>query len=639
MGLEVATDGDDGEKEKPKPGRPSRAVAAAREDDIQDVLAWMAAQGSEASFRLTITRKWPLVGPGGENISGVLDTIEDRPENLNDYISQRWGGGTFDLKVEIPSAKRPGGWDYARRSRLQIAGDPKLDPKHHPSARGAVVEAAPMRDTLAERAFESAQRQAESDRRRADDLARELRDRPTGADPALIASLMARIDAMNQRMLEMATKEPPKDSFRDRILEQAVGGESQRVQDLQRQYEGRIDKMRDDHAAELRLISTNHADALKRAEDRHDKAMEATTRTHERTVAALEKAKDEAVRDLRDAHQREMKQADKNQDFGQKTLEAAHQARLDGLQAENKRLTSEMVDLKSQIGTLRSIKEKSPNEQIKELAAMKEGWDAITGGGGGGDDTWYAKLAGALANSEGVLALVDKIGGGDKDAGDDEPEQPAQPAAQPQQVQVQLPPPGGFFRHPQDGQIYRHIGNGQIQGPVDPQKVKRVALAGRNDRKQRALQARAAAAAAQTQAPPAATEDDALDAALAEDQPLDNGVGAIDNGLPRAQPNPAPRAAPVTPARAAPAKAPTADQIKQAVETLEASFRAKMDPAVVARTAKQHLDAGTLAHIQSVGVDAFLAAVGQSRPASPLVTQHGRTFVRAVGQALFGPAT
>lgn len=615
----VAEDAEKDDKKLPR----SKVVAAAREEDARDVLEWVASQSPDASFRIRVERKRPMTGPNGENIVGALDTIEERPENLTEYIRERWGGGSFALKVEIPS--KTGGWQYAKATTIQISGDPKLESRLHPGGRSEAV-AAPVRDTLAERAFGSAERLADQERSRADRLERELREsRAQGPDMTLVNALMGRLEALNARVLEMATKDPPKDEFRDTILKQAVGGESQRVQDLQRMYEARLDKMRDDHAAELRQIRTSHDDTTRRAEDRHDKAMDATQKTHERTVADLTKVHDRALEDLRRAHERETKQSEKSESTSQKTLEAAHQARIDALGAENKRLAGDNAELKSQIGALRLVKEKSPSEQLKDLAGIKENLDALTGGGGGDEDKpWYAQLAEVVGNSEAAISIIERIGG--KKA--DEAGAPAQQAPQ----QVQHPPVGALVRNPADNRMYRHIGNGQYQGPIDEAKLKAL-LKARAKKQVAAAQAQAGADDAQ------GGEEDAIDAAMAEVE------GGIDNGIPRAMPNPKPvpaitaKATPQPMQVGKPAKPPSPEDVKNAVLFMESCFTGKQDPGNVARTAKTMMSGSTLQHIAHIGPDRFLEAVSQVKPGSPLVTQLGRTFVRQVAAHLFGDAT
>src|SRR6185503_7736720 len=67
-------------------------------------------------------RKEPQRGPNGEQVSGVLESVEERIDE--EYVRNTWGGGIFQLKVQKPNPK--GGWLHFKAFTLRLPGPPKL---------------------------------------------------------------------------------------------------------------------------------------------------------------------------------------------------------------------------------------------------------------------------------------------------------------------------------------------------------------------------------------------------------------------------------------------------------------------------------------------------------------------------------
>lgn len=628
------------EEERLSKAQPPRAVREAREADAESLMQWMDAFGSDAPLRVQIIRVEPKHGPLGESIDGVLETIDDeRPDE--DYIARTWGGGKFQIKVSTRTAK--GNWQYARAITIRVAGDPPGVPKHRgrllsdiaPGGATSAHATAGDSDTIVERVMGATERVAEKERERADRLERELAELRSNAgrlDADVMQRLMAPLQAQvaeltrqNQelqiKLIEYASKPAPTDPFRDRVLEQAVSGESARITQMQTQYDQRLEKMRDDHATEIRLIREGHTQDLRRLEDRHDRAMD-----------DLRKSSERQLDELRRAHERELKQAERAETSAQKTLELAHSTRVESLSAENKRLEAEIVELKSRIGSLEKIKEKPLVEQLTEIGKLKESLEGLTGGGGDDDTPTWQRALETVFNSEAVQTVVARVAGGDDDQDDGPPQQ------QPQQVQIALPPPGQFFQHPGDGQIYRHLGNGQIQGPVDQARLRQLAMARRKSRK---AQSGAQQQAADQPADAGAPADDVVEAALAD--------GELGTEPPAAPPQlaPAPRQrlqrmpVPGQPAAVAnpvgqPVKQPPAEDIRKAVMFLESAFTGGTKPEQVVRAARSFLSVGTTNWVRAVGADQLIALIQQAKPESPLVSERGRDFVRSIAKSLMG---
>jgi hypothetical protein len=628
-----------------------------RESEMAFALDWLRGQiGDSLDARLKIDRQMPRSGPNGEPIAGVLETTITLPEDIEEYIREIWGGGTFKCQFNVPNGK--GGYEYGKGFTIRIAGAPKMNGRLLDEPAAAAPAAAPV-DTMAGRAIDVSAGVADRERARADRLEREmneLREKLGKTDTAAlqvllqplndrIAHLSADNKSLSEQLLAQANKPPPTDAVRDQLLTRAIDGDSARLQEQANRFEQRLDKMRDDHATELRQLRTNHDAEVKRLEDRHDRALDDITKTNTR-----------AIDDLKAAHAREVKQYERAHDDGKKMVELGYQTRIDTAHNENKRLQAEHADLKAELGKLRERKDKTPSEQLKELAGIKENLDALTGGGDDADKPWYEKAADALTPV--AMRVAERFAPDDADDGDDD----IDTGAQQQQAQAVVHPPiGRVVRNPEDGQLYIHRGSGNYEGPYTDEQIQKLRAVTRhraleqNKRRQQVNQRRqqvptqAGAAAPEAANDETAPPGDAIDAALAEmEQPADAAAPPapaqprqIAQGSQLARPNPRQRQMVRGPQPAQPValprlkgKPPTPEEVKIAVEYLENAVGRGAKADEVARAAKALIPGRTLTYIKSVGVDNFLKSVADSKPGSPLTTQLGRTFVRQVATFL-----
>ena len=396
-----------------------------REDaDLRD---WLDSLAVDGEVKVGITRKRPLLGPHGENISGALETVDGRIDE--DYIRETWGGGEFSLKIYVPRGPA-GQWKYFRGRTVKIAGAPKMHGQALTNGSTAAV-AVPMHadDGLAERAFQTMERNAERAQQRAERLEeQQRRTPPPGLDVDALRTLnqpfVAQMEAaqqtiahLQQQLIAQANKAPPRDEFRDRLMERMIDGESSRIEALRAQYEGRIDKLKDNHEDQIKRLEDRHVDEIKRLESRHE---------------------------------RELRLAEKTVDGQTKNLDVAFQARLEALKESNARLERELTAAGAKVATLEARKDQSIGDKADELIKIKEALDGI-GGGDEKDQAWYEKLIGAVGNSEAAVNLINKISGG-------APEQQQQQSFPPQQ---QLPPPGIPFTNG-DGNVYVRDAQGNV---------------------------------------------------------------------------------------------------------------------------------------------------------------------------------
>lgn len=534
------------------------------EDDAGDIRAWMDGLAGDAPIRVLILRKRPEEF-NGRRVGGSLETVEERIDE--EYVSDVWGGGTFQLKVSVPTPQ--GGWKYFRARTIKIAGDPKMHGQEVlPTGIGS-ASAAAEQDNLASQAFRTMERTMTSAQERAERLEEEYRSnihhKGNGFDLQAVAALneplMRQLDNaqqlvrdLQQRMVDQATRRPDTDPFRDRLLEKMVDGESQRVETLRTQFESELRQIREHHRHELDQAREAHREDTKSQEKRHDREIEMMRNSYEAQV---------------------------------RSNEVAYGTRTDALKSEVDRLHRELTESRSELAALRAKKDQSLPEKAEELLKVKDALSGLSPDSSSdeSDKPWYERLLSVAGNSEAALALIEKITGG---GGGGE---------QPQAVPQMLPPVGVPFQGP-DGQVYvRQPDNSVVRVDVAAMQQRRRAA------KRRKPQAVAAAPGA------AATE-------LGE---LGGDEEGDEEPLELQQPPPRP---------------PDAKEVSLAIRFMESALSNGTDPAAFAQTARSMIPADILRYIAAVGVDEFLNGVARLEPGSPLTTQNGRNFARAVGKVL-----
>lgn len=546
------------------------AMARMREEDDQSLKEWFDGMGGDTSLKIQIVRKKPMVSRTGDNIAGILETVEDRVDE--DYVRDQWGGGTFQLKAF--KQNNAGSWVYVRARSITIAGAPKMNGVPCGEVVMPAAVAAPG-DEIAERAMSTMERVTQRAEQRMERLEQESR-KSGGTDIAALEAVLrpirdqleeARTEAreLRQQLYAASTKAPPKDEFRDKVLEKMIDGENARVESLRSQYEARIDRMRDNHEDQVKRLEDRHQDDLKRLEKQQDRSIEQAQKSADDRIAA--------------------------QKLG-------YDARIDALKSEIGKLERENAAAQTRIAQLEARKDQTIGEKAEELVKVREALDGI-GKGGDGDDAdkpWYERLIDAAGNSEALLALVNKVGGAAGATGQGNP--------QGQPVQQQLPPPGVPFRTA-DGQVWMVGPDGQPR-PINPAQLQqraRLAAARKKKRDQAAAAtppAEGAAPAAEAGADGGGEAGDVIDEAL---------EGTGDPGRP-----------------------PEAAEVKIAITFMENAAQNGTDPKQFASSMRSLVPQDILRFVHRVGVDQFLNSVVE--PGSVLTTQRGRNFVRSAFKAL-----
>lgn len=438
-------------------GSPLQQLAREEEADLK---SWIDSLAGEAPIKVTIRRKRPVAGPNGEKIDGILETVEEKVDE--EYLRDMWGGGEFQLTIQ--TQQKDGKYKYLRGRTINIGGKPKWQGQDMVAGTALVTgPGTAEEDGLASQAFKAMQDIAKDARAR-EDKAREGSQQNRGFDAEAFTALnqpmveqlraaQLLISNLQTQLIAQASKAPPKDEFRDKLLEKAIGDEGARIEHLRTVYEVRIDKLKDEHQSDLKRIEDRHEKAIERLEERHS----------------------DEVRRMESAHEREMKSIEKNGEFSTKSMDTANTARIEQLKAESARIERELNAAQTKIATLEAKKDQSLTEKAEELIKVKEAIDGI-GGGSDGDEPWYQKVIDGLANSEMGVNLINKIAGGPGDGPEGGP-QPGQPIA------VQ---PGVPFRGP-DGNVYVADQHGNVQ-LVDPAAMQQRRIAGARRRRAQAPQ-------------------------------------------------------------------------------------------------------------------------------------------------------
>jgi hypothetical protein len=634
--------------------------------DTKSLVEWFdESMGGHADCRIKIERKEPKM-IGSRRVGGALETLDSKPEDLEEYIRETWGGGIYQIQLLVPNGK--GGHQYGKAKTFTMAGETKWRGVIVTEESTSVAAASSAgSDNLVERAMDVTEKMAAQERARANRLEEKMDEIRAGGGKTdlsqlefILAPLREQLTALRTqnetlqaKVLELTTKPPPSDPLRDRILEQSFSGESKALKDQHDRYEERLDKMRDNHAAELRIVRENHSADVKRMEDRHDRAIADLTRNFDRQITELTKSTDRAIADLKENHQRELRAQEKAHATEVKTLEAANEAAKIALKNEADRVKGDLTATKSELGTLRERKEKSPVEQMSELVKLKESMDKITGGGEEEPKEWYEKIADAAAPI--AERIAERVWGGDNEE-EAEEEQPQQQAQQPRL----LPAINAPVRNPQDGMIYIHRGRGQYEGPYTDEEfeqlrkqvmARRQQVAAQRSQRRRIVPPRPDVAPANDEAAaPEAETDEAL-AETADESPQGKRAVAKPNPRPQLaqgtqiQPKPVRQLTPARPHVAQPAapkakagRPPNAAEVKLAVEFLESAFSNGKKPEDIARTATAVMPGPVLRYLKAGGVDTILANVANFKGGSPLTTQLGRKFVRDIAKHIGGAA-
>lgn len=506
---------------------------------------------------------------------GHIKTISE--EISEDDLAKRYGGGKYELKFKRDDGT--GKFVYAAQKTLKIAGEPNLEsiPRSSPAAQHtAAPTQGPHQESPA--VVNRAMDIMAAQLERAND--RSERQLPAGPDPStqlMLQMLQETIAKQSSEMSEMR---------RDLMTARTAKPPEDTFKDKF------LDKLMDGDSARLQGVRMQYESELKQVKEH---AVENERRLY--TMFQVEKSAMDTrfERDLMMVKQQYENQIVTIRQSNEISLQAARSsfetsAKL--ADAENRRLERDNADLRVEVKELRAKKDKSIIETMKEVEAVR---DAI-----GGDDNEpkgaLATLAEAAVNPE-AWATIGAIFGKKED--------PAAAAALAAQQQHQLQGQGRaqIYRGP-NGQKFK-IENGEL---VPVKKLKKKQAKPTAPPTVEGAEAEAAAEATEGEAPAEAEEAEEAEEAgmpeLAEDERI------------------------------------------MLVKLLESACGAQ-DPAIVAQGLRSRMPQQALIFLgdkaAEIGipqtVNLFLTKVAKVTANSPLMTQDGRNWTRALARALVGEAS
>lgn len=449
------TDGDDTGKQRGKaketaPKEP-RALREIRDAEAGTLKEYLEALGPQGSVRVRVVRTEPkfIRTPKGEvAIEGHLDTVNEFLDE--EYIKQRWGGGTYDLTINTRNDR--GSFVYKAHRVVKVSGEPKTDtptPPPVPSSAQPSGEPSLVKEMVGILRHEL-------------DNAR----KPESIPPAFQVLVdQMRTDAdrrdreneeLKREIRELQRKEPPTDPLRDRLIDSLMGGESARITALREQF-----------ASELRQTKDAHAAEIQRLEARHDRTISDMRQSHEREVAATKQTYESQIAAINTAHQTALAAAKAVADIQKTTQEAVQ-----------KQLERELDTVRKDRDTLREKKDKSLADQIKEISAVKE----LLGSEDGDTSTADKVIAAFPAVAETIGGIVAQARGAAQ-PGPQQAMAPAQVQAQArqprvvarrngQQIERFVQTPAGLVPVKRRPEVITNEAGGAVEAPpVDPNQL------------------------------------------------------------------------------------------------------------------------------------------------------------------------
>lgn len=336
-----------------------KAVKSKEDASLRDIIE---ALGEAGSYRIRVSRTEPdeARDATGKMVptAGYLKTYEKEIDE--EYLQRKYGGGTFVLEFKRRNAE--GKYVLFTTRTIPIAGEPDTTnlPK---SAQGVIAggQGAPHAAepaSVVTKAMETMTGLLQDANARAD-----RREAPTApahnpAMDALLDMMKAQVKAANEQVAELrremaearvASVLPP-DTFKERMLDKMIDGDSARLQAVRMQYESELRTAKDNTIAEERRIR----EVFER--DKQDLRM-----AHERELQTLRTSNESAMASLRSSHEIQLSAAKMSFETQTKLLES-----------ENRRLDRDNADLRVEVKDLRAKKDKTLLEQVKDVETIKE---------------------------------------------------------------------------------------------------------------------------------------------------------------------------------------------------------------------------------------------------------------------------
>lgn len=364
----------------PKLTKPMQEIRLGEDLALKDYLDML---GPDGSIRVRINRESPKtlrVNGRDYPTAGHLATVNECIDE--EWLSSEFGGGTYNLTITSRRKAEGGSYKYAGHRQVVVAGDPKIErlPTNAPATPSGPTP--PSESGGAVKEVMSLLKE---------ELAHAREVKPQGIDPAVQMVIdQVRDDARRrdlqmeklQAQLEQARK-PAEDPFRERMLDKLIDGDSARVTALRTQHESEMRVLKEGHQQDIRLI-----------EDRHDRSMRQMQQTHELLLANLKASYEREIAALNTSHQVSSTATATTKDVTVTTLNA-----------EIRRMETELATLRTENKDLRERKDKSPLEMLKDMKVLKEAFN--DGDEGDGSGSTIKEIASMIPSAiEGIGGII-----------------------------------------------------------------------------------------------------------------------------------------------------------------------------------------------------------------------------------------
>lgn len=377
-------DGESAKPAKPPSEKMSSTMRRIRDEEEQSLKGWLDTIGTQGAFKIQLRRTEPATAWDSRKndnvkVKGYLGTYDHTIDEA--FIAREYGGGTYALRVTRQGENGSFVFEKGLHRTIEIAGEPRTDrlpstvpqPPPGPQPQGAET------GSVVQHALDMMERMVSKQQQPSD---------PKGVDPAMMLLVEQmkegqRIQAMENANLraelaQLRTQKPPEDPFRDRMLDKLIDGDSARVTALRTQHE-----------SEVRMLKEGHEQAIRLLEDRHDRALKQAQQTADTMLVSIRASYEREISALNTSHQ-----------VAATATSTTKEVTVSTLNAEIRRLETEVNTLRSENKELRERKDKSVIEQIKEMQVLKE---ALGGEDDGGSTA--EKIIGM------VPAAIEGIGG------------------------------------------------------------------------------------------------------------------------------------------------------------------------------------------------------------------------------------
>ena len=345
-------------------GAAEKALAREEAKDIetqsQTIREWFDGLGASGDFRIKYYRVSPR-NFKGRLVAGFLGETAELLDEVQ--IAEQFGGGRVEVKVLRANAQ--GKFNYFKQRTIEISTDqfpPKLpandDGMGEPIAKVETAESEGIVRTVVSVMADN----AKDERRRADEMQRELRESGKVDDKLLhlvaepykvqVQALERALERMQSTLDEQRKaereKKPDGPSHTEKILDKMIEGDSSRVSAI-----------REQHSSELRTVRENYEGQITRIRDQQAIELQSRDRANDRAMDQLTKAQDREL----------------------KTQETAFGAQIKMLEGQVRSLERENEALKKETVELRAKRDVPFEEQVERLIKVKEAMAAFSGDG------------------------------------------------------------------------------------------------------------------------------------------------------------------------------------------------------------------------------------------------------------------